>query len=157
MTPKTLQGKPQPKKNLKKMSVSYWKKRLWPLVSEYIRRRDTDENGTVRCVTCGRWKGWKYGDAGHFIEGRRNSIVYDPRNIHFQCKGCNGNLRDGNTSRNKEETARRYEVYMIKRYGQEVVDELRRKDKETKNWSIPELQELIKVYKEKLKALNDNG
>lgn len=155
MPTKTLTPKPQPKKNLKKMSVSYWKKRLWPLVSEYIRRRDADWLDNVKCVTCSELKYWKWGDAGHFIEGRRNSIVFDERNIHFQCKGCNGNLRNGSISRNKEETARKYEAYMVKRYGQEVVDELRRKDKETKNWSIPELQELIKVYKEKLKTLQD--
>lgn len=134
----------------KKLSVGYYKKKLWTLVSIYIRRRDADWSGYVACCTCGKIKHWKEGDAGHFIDGRRNSIVYDPRNIHFQCKGCNGNLRDGNISRNKADTDRAYENFMVERYGKEVVEELRAENKKTKNWSVKELKELIEIFKYKV-------
>lgn len=128
----------------KNQSISHWKKKLWPLVSLYIRRRDADEWGMVACCSCGLMRHWKQGDAGHFIDGKRNSIVYDVRNIHFQCKPCNGSFI--NQKLDPKDIKTKYEEFMVKRYGKKVVEELREKNKETKQWTIPELQELIKVY-----------
>lgn len=138
----------------KPKSIAYWKKRVWKLVSEYIRRRAADEakqGGYAQCCSCGTWRNWKDGDAGHFIDGRHNSIVYDPRNVHFQCKPCNGSFI--NQKYDRHEIKKRYEEFMVKRYGAEVVEELRQKDKENKQWSIPELQALIETYKSKIKQL----
>ena len=129
---------------MKKPTVQSLKKKAWKLCSELVRRGEADDNGYVSCVTCGAVKHWKNGDAGHFLDGRRNSIYFDRRGIHFQCKGCNGNLRDGNISRNKEATARSYKKYMLKRYGRKVVDEIKyNKENVSKQFSVPELEKLI--------------
>ncbi len=136
-------------KPVKLKSVSYYKKKLWKLISLFIRRRDADENGMVKCCSCDRWLHWKQGDAGHFIDGRHNAIVYDIRQIHFQCKPCNGGF--SNQKYNKEEVKANYEVFMVKRYGQEVVDELKAADKKRKEFTRQELIESIASYTEKLK------
>ncbi len=66
------------------------KNKLWNLTSEYVRRKDADENGYVACYTCGKVKHWKTGDAGHAIPGRHNKVLYDLELLRFQCKHCNG-------------------------------------------------------------------
>ena len=98
-------------------------------------------------------KHWKQGDAGHLEEGRNNSILFDERGCHFQCKGCNGNLRIGNISRNKEEIKKGYERFMLERYGQKVIDEIRANKKKTRQFTIQELESLIKDLKEKISKL----
>lgn len=132
----------------KKLSVSYWKKKVWEVFSPFIRLRDADESGYVACVSCGRVKHWKEGDAGHFIDGRRNAIVYDPRNVHFQCKPCNGSFINQKVEPNEVKV--RYEAYMVERYGEEVVKELRKKNNEVKQWTVGELQKLRDFYKVEL-------
>ena len=87
------------------------RREAWRLFSEYIRERDHNV-----CFTCGG-----YADqAGHFIHAR-NSVYFDPRNVHAQCKFCNI-FKNGNLIE--------YTAKMIDVYGREVVDELRRKKHE---------------------------
>ena len=62
-------------------------------------------------------------DAGHFISrgsGGMSGVYFDERNIHTQCKPCNG-FHQGN--------AQKYGDYMLQKYGQEVIDILRTLDK----------------------------
>jgi hypothetical protein len=126
-----------PKKKKKPDSISKRKDKVWKWFSIYIRLRDADWRGYVSCVTCGAVKYWKLGDAGHFIPGRHNSILFDERNVHFQCKRCNGPLKSN---------PRKYQAYMLKRYGQEVIDELDRLDAEMKQFERPELDRLYTHY-----------
>lgn len=148
---------PRTDKPPKLKSVSYYKKKLWKLISLFVRRRDADENGMVACCTCGKIKHYKEGDAGHFIDGRHNAIVYDIRQIHFQCKPCNGgfiNNKDINGFElDAREVKKRYEAYMVKRYGQAVVDELKAADKKRKEFTRQELIKEIEHYTQLLKTL----
>jgi len=45
-----------------------------------------------------------------------------------------------------------YQDALIKMYGQETIDELRRVEKITKQYKIYEIQEMIEEYKKKIKA-----
>jgi hypothetical protein len=63
--------------------------------------------------------------------------LFDERNVHFQCKRCNGPLKSN---------PRKYQAYMLKRYGQEVIDELDRLDVEIKQFERPELDRLYTHY-----------
>ena len=105
------------------------KKLAWSWCSKYIRLRDSIEcckrlgvpldSGFAQCCTCGKVIQWKYGDAGHFISrGSRGAsgVYFDERNINFQCKPCNG-FKQGN--------AQAYQDFMLEKYGQEVIDQLR--------------------------------
>lgn len=73
----------------KKNSCKYWKDKAWKAFSAFIRKRGANLDGYVDCVTCGEPKHWKEMQAGHFIDGRNNTILYDERLVHPQCQRCN--------------------------------------------------------------------
>ena len=47
-------------------TISKLKKKLDVLFSQYIRRKNADHLGRVKCFTCGVEKHWKEQQAGHF-------------------------------------------------------------------------------------------
>ena len=127
------------------------KAETWRLLSLYIRYRDaiktTGGLDNCACVTCGRVKPTRGAgciQAGHFIPGRHNSILYDYRGIAGQCAYCNDHMK-GNWVP--------YQKYMQETYGQEVIDELMERDKETRSWTIGELEALQAELREKLAEL----
>lgn len=65
------------------------KAKAWSLFSQYIRRKYADKNGYVRCVTCKEAKPWKEMQAGHFVDSRNNTVLFDERLVFPQCVGCN--------------------------------------------------------------------
>lgn len=65
-------------------------KKLWKAFSEYIRLRDADENGICKCFTCGLRRHWKQMDAGHGLGRQHWGARYNEKNVHAQCKRCNG-------------------------------------------------------------------
>lgn len=103
----------------------------------------------VKCCTCKTIGTWKYKmQAGHFIpRGSRgqSGVYFDERNVHAQCKECNG-FKEGNTLV--------YLEYMVEKYSQAVVDELRALDRMVKSYGSVELMgyELLfkKLYSELL-------
>lgn len=58
--------------------------------SEWIRLRDSDENGRAKCVTCKHWAHWRELQNGHWISRGEHATRYDERNCATQCGGCNG-------------------------------------------------------------------
>ena len=104
------------------------KKEAWEWCSKYIRLRDAityQEKypdvpfGYVKCCTCPRIVIWnKNCDAGHYIpksRGGLSGVYFDERNIHAQCKDCNG-FHQG-----RQEV---YNQFMLENYGQDVIDKL---------------------------------
>jgi len=94
------------------------KQEAWKLFSIFIRKRDGKGSEYPTCVTCDNRRHWKNMDAGHFISSVHTSIKFDERNVHAQCRNCNGPL-GGNL--------KVYSEFMEKTYGKEVMAELRRK------------------------------
>jgi len=104
------------------------KQKAWGWCSKYIRLRDAIayqqqypevDLGWVKCCTCRRIVHIKKNaDAGHFI-GRgsmgASGVYFDERNIHTQCKRCNG-FEQGNPIAYKE--------FMLDEYGQDTIDML---------------------------------
>ena len=101
--------------------------------SLYVRLRDALEfqkevGGDIdisigRCCTCGVIKQWRYMDCGHFISkgvGGHSGVRWDERNAHLQCKICNAFMQ-GN--------AQNYHEFMLARYGETTINELRWLDK----------------------------
>ena len=81
---------------------------------------NADDDGNCKCVTCDHVGPYNdYFDGGHFIaKGSSSYWMLDPRNIHPQCKSCNGN---GMKFGNKEA---QYTLWMIDRYGREFVEHM---------------------------------
>lgn len=123
------------------------KKKAWSEFSKYTRLRYADSNGMCRCVTCGVSKHWKEQQAGHFIDGRTNSILFDERGVWVQCYGCNM-CRSGN----KVE----YFRFMQETVGDEVIDELRSLKKKTVKYSYSDYDEIRLKYKQKVKELEES-
>ena len=117
---------------MKKITKTIAKKRAWKAFSLYIRMRDQ------RCVTCGVSE---FLQAGHFIVGRHNSVLFDERNCHAQCYGCNVG-RKGNIVE--------YYPFMVTTYGQNVIDELKLLDKKLVQYKAQDYLDIEEKYKSKL-------
>lgn len=126
-----------------KHGVRWWKKKAWEAFSQYIRLRDcigaTGGTDYGRCITCERPYERKQLQGGHFIPGHGNSVYFDERNVHAQCYSCNM-YKGGNVLI--------YRDKMLEMYGQDVIDELRRLDKQTRKFTVDELKELREHYNE---------
>jgi hypothetical protein len=107
--------------------------------SEYIRRRKS-KNEIAECVTCGKKDHWKNLQAGHFMSRKHYSTRWDERNVEVQCIACN--------------VYRYGEQYKFSKFlGEQLSDELLALSRETKKFKDWELQEMIDLYKKKLKEL----
>lgn len=132
------------RKPLRKRAVNL-KNKLWKIFSEYIRRREADENGMVSCISCGAVRHWKEIHAGHYIPRSAGLAVYfSEKNVHPQDAACN-TFRHGNLSQ--------YALALRKKYGEGILEELDALRRETRKISQVEYAELIEKYKSKLKEL----
>ena len=59
-------------------------------MSYFIRLSYANDDGVVRCSTCGLWKEWKYIQNGHWIPRQYFSTRYEETNCAPQCGRCNG-------------------------------------------------------------------
>ncbi len=137
---------------MKKPTISKVKKKLWVIFSEYIRKRDgletTGSTEWALCITCQKRYHYKMLQAGHFIAGRHNAGLFSERGTHAQCYNCNINLK-GNTLE--------YRRQIIKLYGEGVDIELENEAKEIRQFTIPELNEMITYYKQKITELDEQN
>jgi hypothetical protein len=83
-------------------------KKLWKVFSEFIRLRDSNENGFCRCFTCPGIRYYKNMDAGHGIPRGNMATKYNEQNNHAQCKQCNGPAGRGKPKEYKAEMDKRY-------------------------------------------------
>ena len=117
------------------------KDKAWKAFSKYIRLRDclktTKSIDFGTCYTCDVVKPFKLLDAGHFIGGRSNSVLFDERGVNAQCKRCNKWLKGNPVI---------YEVKLIKEFGQELVDELKEEKFITVIYTLSDYIELEKFY-----------
>jgi 5-methylcytosine-specific restriction endonuclease McrA len=128
-----------PVKRKKRSPLKIAKDNAWMWMSRYIRLRDSDEFGMCKCTTCKHVGYYKTMQAGHFIAAAQgNATRYLEDNVHAQCIRCNMRL-GGNGAE--------YYPFMLKRYGAERVDELRRLSNTTLKLSIDEYKAMEAKYK----------
>lgn len=63
--------------------------KLDTIFSEYVRLRDSDQNGICKCITCGEFKHWREMDAGHFVTRENMGTRWEEENVNAQCQQCN--------------------------------------------------------------------
>ncbi len=132
------------KKELKEglMSLQDWIKIAQTHFNTYIRLRD---KGNV-CISCE--KPAKKENAGHFFNANNHwSVRFDERNVHLQCEHCNTFL-SGNLIYYREN--------LIKKIGITDFNNLSLIANETRKFTIPEVKEIIEIYKEKVKILKNS-
>lgn len=104
------------------------KEKAWNAFSLFIRTRDPS------CVTCGG----ESQQAGHFIDGRHNAVLFSEQGVHGQCYHCNVGLKG-----NKLE----YWLFMERTYGREVIDQLMAESKMTIQYKTFQFLEIADKYK----------
>ena len=114
---------------------------IWKYFSEWIRRKDADSNGMVRCYTCGKVIHWKEANASHYLH---NKLDFEPANVKPCCVGCN-KFKHGNLGAFAER--------LIFEYGADVVQDLRRRSNEIWKPSREELAELLEHWKQEVGKL----
>lgn len=132
----------------KSKTISQLDKTLWPLFSEYIRRRAAKEfsgGERAKCFTCEFVGLWKYDlQAGHFMPRQHKGSRYDEKGVQAQCKKCNC-FEQGNQLE--------YARQLDKKYGKGTADLIELKSKSFCKPMPFEYEKMIEEYKEKLKTL----
>lgn len=112
---------------MKKKTVKTKRKKLRPLqllmkdltvvFSHFIRMRDADEAGNIRCCTTNRLYPWKQSQAGHFFCKRGNpALIFEESNVNAQSPIANRLQRNNITWD--------YLIYMEDKYGRGEVNRL---------------------------------
>ena len=107
-----------------------------------VRMEAADANGMCICVTCGARKHYKDMNAGHFVSGRSNGVLFVEENVHVQCVRCNKFL-----SGNQEA----YTEFMLSTYGEETVDAIRAARHKTVQFSRDDLLRMRAGYRDRWK------
>ena len=123
----------------KAKSKGDWTDKLQAIFNHYIRERDKDQP----CISCGTYFTCQ-AHAGHYLTvGARPEHRFNENNCHRQCVRCNHFL-SGNVAQ--------YRLNLIEKIGLKQVEQMEQ-DHTPKHYSINDLQDLIKKYKNKLKNL----
>ena len=126
-------------------TISKLKKKLDVLFSQYIRRRNADHLGRVKCFTCGVEKHWKEQQAGHFQSRSHHSTRWDEVNVQVQCVKCNM-YRQGEQYK--------FGLYLDDRFGDGTAEELENRAKTIVKLNRVDYEEAIERYKQKIRELD---
>lgn len=125
------------KREFNRNDVKVLKELAQKIFNQYIRLRDKD----LPCISCGTTNDIQY-HAGHFKPaGGFSYLRFNEDNVHKQCVRCNSNLA-GNLIA--------YREALIEKIGIEKVEILEQPN-QVKRWSKEELQDIITIYRKKIK------
>lgn len=113
------------------------------IFSRYIRLKDADLYGNVKCISCPKVENWKMLDCGHFIPRAHMYTRFSETNCKPQCHCCN-RTKDGNLV----EFAKALE---LERPGS--VEILYEQARTVYHYSKDELKQMISAYSIKLKQV----
>lgn len=117
----------------------------------YIRYRD---NWT--CVVCGKHIDCDSDNAkmlmhaGHYISRAKTSLLLDEKNVHAQCRECNG-------KQNWEGVDPRYTKYVVNKYGVDILDYFDKKKRDITKIGKAEWKELAAYWENRLNEIKTKG
>lgn len=118
--------------------------------AKFIKNRDSDKDGNVKCVCCGKTfnLSQKSGYVGsivqvlHYIDRKVFSLRYDEDNAYCGCSTCNGNM-----FLNKTGTAHTmFRKYLIENLGEEAVLEMEVAHRKINKITEQQLKTVIEHY-----------
>ena len=119
----------------------------WVWFSRYIRMKDADDFGMVRCFTCGKVDHWKKMDAGHFkSQGHHKKLKFFEKNVQVQCTRCNRFLH-GNLGE--------FHRLLVVKYGQGIDDEFSIIEATKGKMSSQDFEFMAEDYRKKVKAMGE--
>lgn len=131
--------------------VRILKKKLWAIFSQYIRKRDADHTGWLMTVD-GEWALWKECDCGHLWHNSDRSASLGGNELWYYENNFAPQSNQGNRL-NKDDSAQKYMLAAVKKYGQDEIDRMRQMKQTYKLWTLEELQEKYRHYKALFEAL----
>lgn len=138
---------------MSKSTIGTYKKTVWKSCSAYVKVRDCDEDGLVKCCTCRTILSIYDSNchAGHFVNSRCNSVLFDDAIIHPQCDKCNM-FNHGQQAR--------YGFFLKKKYGYDdlILEELLLQKNKIKKFTMTELKEIKANFDKAIKTIcNEKG
>lgn len=138
------------KKRKKRTAYQIQKDKTWRAFSRMIRIRDclktASSDAWGLCVTCGKQHDIRDLQAGHYIPGRKNAILFDERGVHAQCRGCNIWGRG---------QPQKFHAFMLGEYGQEVIDELVRQANTRRKFTEGDLAEMAAEFTRRTEEMEE--
>jgi hypothetical protein len=139
------------KKEVRKKTKSDYLKIADLLFSAFIKKRDSDSSGNIKCISCNRTYNLKDKNsdgsyivqAMHFVPRGTYSLRFDERNVHAGCCYCNLDMHlhsDGHAYK-------RYRNYLLNTIGKEDLEEMELSKKEINKITDSYLKEIINKYK----------
>ena len=140
-------------KKPKKTDRAKAKDKAWDAFSAYIRTRDclrfTGDPEQGICVTCHTYRPYKELQAGHFIGGRGNAVLFREDLVYSQCAYCNQKPPMGLGGNYVK-----YTLFMLSEgYTTEQIDEFTRLKGTTKVYKLHDFIEVKELYDQKTKEL----
>jgi hypothetical protein len=136
----------------KKSPLKRAKEKAWKNFSLYIRLRDClRTTGGIyhgRCCTCGKSYPLAQLQAGHFVPGRTNALLFREKGCHAQCAGCNIF---------KHGAVHEYIDFMKASYGDEIMEEERRQRYVTIKYTTQDFLQIAEKYKKKSDEILNNN
>jgi hypothetical protein len=137
------------KKTPKKHTLAWYKKEARTYFNRAVKYRDSElieGEFLFQCITCSKrvlfrdrdGRFYRNAHAGHFQPEIRGNTRFNEMNVNGQCASCNFNQGE----------QYRYAKAIDLKYGAGIADELEAEAKILKQWTIPELQQIIADYKE---------
>lgn len=129
------------------------KSKAWDSFSLFVRTRDClrftgdPENGI--CISCKRWLPRKQLQAGHFIGGRGNAVLFREDLVYSQCSFCNAKPPRGLGGNYVE-----YTLFMLEEgYTPDQIAEFSKLRHQTIPYKLHDFKEIKVLYDEKYKLL----
>ena len=120
--------------------------KLDTVFSEFIRLRDSDQNGICKCITSGEYFHWQECDAGHFITRDNFATRWNEQNVNAQGRGDN-----------RFKSGRQYEhgLAIDRKFGPGTATKLLVLSRGVCNWQPFELEAMYTYYKRAVKELKE--
>lgn len=135
-------------KKVKTKTLPKLKREAWAWFSQYIRLRDCLKTTRTlhygKCYTCSREIAFKGSQAGHFLPGRKNAVLFEEDQVHLQCMPCNV-WEHGSWPE--------YYEHMVKDWGLDRVQQMMYERHAVKKLTRADLENIIARYKQKVTDL----
>lgn len=128
----------------RRKSVKSLKTSLDKVFSVFIRMRDADNEGFVRCITSGKRMWWRDSQCGHFLSRRYNATRFHEQNSHAQSPYDNCYLAGNQYI---------YGLRIAEKYGEDVPQKLVELSKTDFKFSIEWLEDRVAHYTKEVERL----
>jgi hypothetical protein len=127
------------------------KKKLWVIFSKYIRKSWADHNGYLTTVD-GVVVHWTDCDCGHLRHNTERNALLGGNALWYYENNFAPQSNQGNRN-NADDSAQKYMLWAVKKYGTEEVDKMMQMRSEYKLWTFEELEAKYQHYKQAFEAL----